>query len=817
MASGSRASSWERVLVSDGAPASSGYYPELIAFSETDKKQCVDLLTKAMLLGEGDDVWTEAVATFKDRRAKYINEDLWDTVCAQFQARRAKKAGGTMADSSKRQRSTGPSAAPPGTPPAMLRDPPSWSEASVTAASPDRPRGPPPPRPVNEPRPSAAPRADVDRNVLPRDVHSLDQWGRTKIAFGKYASKNLSYKGLVELRDRESTSYIKWCIPRAKTGGEALADLAKYLSVLKDKNMLPSPPLSPEEGVLLAEERGRGHHTLVRLHEEEEGAEEEFGRQLLGASLEHDIDVLKRADLLVVDRTTFLNENHANSILRRGFSEKNLIRVTSKSFVKKKLDFKDYLKLKSKVLGTFTVAKKKILDYLPSFLEVKKMKKNNMTFRFRKEVFPFVHSSKMKSSDTMIFMSRLRTVRKVIYNSLFKKFETNSTLGISADDLGKLEETIRAVKESPEKWIYTRHAALCRLISDHFKLDFTKSDIPIKQMFRVNTLRTPDLLISADSNHLKLMEKTVTEKPASARLSEKIRFYNPMVAKLEKKGFQVTMGVVVLSISDKKILMTNNVEDMLDDHVLLEKIMEFARGVKKIEDNLKDQGNKLNKLSDSLRLSRMDQDLHRVLVLAHQAPGVLRHVLQQMKSFWNSMDIDHEMKLKVATEMMMEKKETTRLYKESTMNLDEILKALETHKSSVFSIGAMEQVKPKIKIPFYTADKSLSQLKSVTLRRLGYSKLKSNYVTFIRDMTNDDFFTKTKESKELKTKGVGLKNDHVNYMEKAVKFLSKDTKKSFSVHKRDKFKTEEMKFSYSKMYMGEGVKLKSFRVALDAV
>ena len=245
MASGSRASSWERVVLSESAPPLPGYDSYLIAFSETDKKCCVDLLTKAMLLGEGDDVWTEAVATFKSRRDKYIREDMWDTVCAQYQARRLRADGGTMADSSKRQRSTGPMKTMPGTPPQMFREPPSWTEGSLSEASPDRPRGPPVPRPVNEPRPAAASHRHPDRDVLPRDVASLEQWGLTKITFGKYASKNISYKGLVNLRDRESTSYIKWCIPRAKTGGEALADLAKYLSVLKDKNMLPSPPTSP--------------------------------------------------------------------------------------------------------------------------------------------------------------------------------------------------------------------------------------------------------------------------------------------------------------------------------------------------------------------------------------------------------------------------------------------------------------------------------------------------------------------------------------------------------------------------------------------
>ena len=247
MASGSRASSWERVMLSPPAPSSSGYptepRPELIPFSQKDKELCIDLVTKGILLGDGEEIWSEAVQAFRNRRDYYKREGLWDDVCAQYQAYRAKNDGGTMADSSKRQRSSDHVTAP-GTPPPragnreLLTPSTMMMAASTTGPRTSPPRGPPVPRPVHEPVP-------VPRDVLPRDVQTLEQWGLTKITFGKYASKNLAYKDLVNLRDRESSSYIKWCIPRAKTGGEALADLAKYLSVLKDKKMLPSPPTSP--------------------------------------------------------------------------------------------------------------------------------------------------------------------------------------------------------------------------------------------------------------------------------------------------------------------------------------------------------------------------------------------------------------------------------------------------------------------------------------------------------------------------------------------------------------------------------------------
>ena len=66
--------------------------------------------------GDGEEIWSEAVQAFRNRRDYYKREGLWDDVCAQYQAYRARNDGGTMADSSKRQRSSDHVTAP-GTPP----------------------------------------------------------------------------------------------------------------------------------------------------------------------------------------------------------------------------------------------------------------------------------------------------------------------------------------------------------------------------------------------------------------------------------------------------------------------------------------------------------------------------------------------------------------------------------------------------------------------------------------------------------------------------------------------------------------------------
>lgn len=64
---------------------------------------------------------------------------------------------------------------------------------------------------------------------LPPGVLSTEQWGRTKICFGKFKSRDWSYMDLLTLPDGEAQSYVKWCRARHSSAGGELKDLASFL------------------------------------------------------------------------------------------------------------------------------------------------------------------------------------------------------------------------------------------------------------------------------------------------------------------------------------------------------------------------------------------------------------------------------------------------------------------------------------------------------------------------------------------------------------------------------------------------------------
>ncbi|OLP84633.1 Copia protein, partial [Symbiodinium microadriaticum] len=225
-----------------------------VSLTDDDLHNGIDILTRAMLLGEGDHLWNLSLQSFRERRAKYVQDGTWDCVCKQYRARHwypePETTGGTMADSSKRQRGEEVKSPRPAAKPdkdgALSPEAPFRSSSEGSSSHGRPPRGPPVPKPMSSPPRGPPPPTPARRaEGLPRDVQSVEEWGRTKIRFGKYASKNLTYADLVAIRDRESSSYIRWCMPRAKSGGEALSDLAKYLIARQDEGTLPSPCGSP--------------------------------------------------------------------------------------------------------------------------------------------------------------------------------------------------------------------------------------------------------------------------------------------------------------------------------------------------------------------------------------------------------------------------------------------------------------------------------------------------------------------------------------------------------------------------------------------
>ena len=69
----------------------------------------------------------------------------------------------------------------------------------------------------------------VNVKALPEGVPDFATWGRTRIQFGKYEGKNMSYLHLANSQNPECLQYKLWCTRRVKTATGLLKDLAEYL------------------------------------------------------------------------------------------------------------------------------------------------------------------------------------------------------------------------------------------------------------------------------------------------------------------------------------------------------------------------------------------------------------------------------------------------------------------------------------------------------------------------------------------------------------------------------------------------------------
>lgn len=67
------------------------------------------------------------------------------------------------------------------------------------------------------------------KNVLPEGVPDFATWGRTRIQFGKYEGKGMSYAHLAYSQNPECIQYKLWCTRRIKSATGLLKDLAEYL------------------------------------------------------------------------------------------------------------------------------------------------------------------------------------------------------------------------------------------------------------------------------------------------------------------------------------------------------------------------------------------------------------------------------------------------------------------------------------------------------------------------------------------------------------------------------------------------------------
>ena len=211
----------------------------LVNFTEDRREQCVQLLSDAMIMECGMDIWDQARIQCEAKVKEFHTRGMWPMVLKEIQDFKSKGAG-AMSDASKRQRSSSPKGPPapvsaipavipehglgdftpprqyPGEPARIPASPAAESTTSETSSAPTTPAMQVPLRPLPFP--------------LPSGVSSMEEWGRTVVGFGKFGGKNITYWRLATMDTDEAGSYRMWAMNRVKGSNEALTDLARYFS-----------------------------------------------------------------------------------------------------------------------------------------------------------------------------------------------------------------------------------------------------------------------------------------------------------------------------------------------------------------------------------------------------------------------------------------------------------------------------------------------------------------------------------------------------------------------------------------------------------
>ena len=175
-------------------------------FNDDRKKQCRQLITEALLMGEFDEIHREA-KDFMERKADYVNDGVWELFVDEC----SRRHGGAMTDAAKRQRT--PTRAS-GYGPVQTSSPMASHALSSSASStwmvsqPPRPTVLPAAGNARPPSSQQLPMLPVDM-AFPPGIVSLTQWGQTVITFSKYAKRRMTYNALAAL-EGERGDVLPW-------------------------------------------------------------------------------------------------------------------------------------------------------------------------------------------------------------------------------------------------------------------------------------------------------------------------------------------------------------------------------------------------------------------------------------------------------------------------------------------------------------------------------------------------------------------------------------------------------------------------------
>ena len=225
-------------------------------FDDDRRKQCRQLITEALLMGEFDQLHREAYQDFMERKANYVNDGVWELFVDEC----CRRHGGAMTDAAKRQRTPTPDRAcgygpvPTSSPMASHGVSTPWPSPTSSASSTWMISQPPRPT-VLPPSYQQLPMLPADME-LPPGIVSLTQWGQTVITFGKYAKRKMTYDALAVLEGEEAMSYRGWTMARETTGGPQLKDLAMFFRARQAQGTLG--------GVAQGRDHGETFHRVLK-------------------------------------------------------------------------------------------------------------------------------------------------------------------------------------------------------------------------------------------------------------------------------------------------------------------------------------------------------------------------------------------------------------------------------------------------------------------------------------------------------------------------------------------------------------------------
>eukprot|EP00435_Cladocopium_sp_Y103_P014719 s3983_g3.t1 len=67
------------------------------------------------------------------------------------------------------------------------------------------------------------------QGIFPEGITSFEEWGRTRIDFGKFANQSMTYYQLAVSQKVDCVTYKSWCLQRVKTSTGLLKDMTDYL------------------------------------------------------------------------------------------------------------------------------------------------------------------------------------------------------------------------------------------------------------------------------------------------------------------------------------------------------------------------------------------------------------------------------------------------------------------------------------------------------------------------------------------------------------------------------------------------------------